>query len=198
MLSEVQAPSNLRPQFDEPHLFEMYFLHRGSIPRMLDTINVLSQDVQQEYPKRPTLYEYEKKHNWKERYKKMHESVIKELESGVALHYDRINQIANLAAAGLAKRLVNALQSNDETAMRVFTSDMFKHLWEIQRTERGLPMTITKKNMTFSGRAKADDALRSAGLGHVADAIDQASPEKLMAMLEMMGGARVEIPAIIQ
>lgn len=195
---QTSFSSTSRTQYDEPHLFEMYFMHFGNIPKMLQTISVLSPEQRVAYPARPTLYEYEKKFEWKERYRKFKDSVVKEMESGVALHYDRLNQIANLAAAGLLRRMVLALQSGTEKDLRIFTMEALKIIWEVTRCERGLPTHVSKTSHKFSGIEQSENALRNAGLGHVAEAIKKASPEVLKTMLDMMGGDVFEMPGFLQ
>ncbi len=173
-------------------------MHHGNIPRMLDTIAMLPPEQRAEYPARQTLYAYEKKHQWKERYKRMQSAVIAKLESGVALHYDRINQIANLAATGLAKRLVEALQTADAEKQRVFTGDLLKIVWEMQRTERGLPTHITKMTQTNVMSSPAENRLRARGLGKIADTLKQMPQQQLLQIINMLGGDVVETPAILR
>ena len=112
---------------------------------MLATIALLSPADQANYPKRPTLYEYEKRYGWKEKFKRMEKSVFDELNSHVSLEYQRLNQIADLAARGTLLHMVQALQSGRAEDLKIFTAKGLHDLWFMQRVERGLPTRISEE-----------------------------------------------------
>lgn len=193
-----------RKQYDEAAIFEMYCLHDGKVAQIVRTIAVLSPEEKLQYPSEMTLYRYEREFGWKERFQKLKKSVIEKAAEDNAMQWHRINRTADLAISGLLKRMLDALQrsaAGEEGALDVFTPDLFYKIWEIQRTERGLPVRISEQNGHLRMEEPIEESrrkLENAGLGKATEYVRKASPEVLRDILKKMGGDRYEIPAILR
>ncbi len=127
------------PRYDTERLFERYCACAGSIEEMLRVFESLPLEERNRMASRATLYRYEKQFNWKQRYDLIRKGVLDDLGKDVALNYERINQLADIALRGLVMRLHKAL---DEGDLSSFNAKTLQVLWTIQRTERGLPTNI--------------------------------------------------------
>lgn len=172
-------------------------MHHGNIPRMLATIGLLSPADRAAFPKRPTLYEYEKRYNWKDRYRRMEKAVLDELNSSVALEYQRLNQMAGLAVRGTMLHMVKAIQSGREEDLRIFNGKMLNDFWKMQRVERGLPTGISEEESkriqrsyhTERSSKTSEEYFRSHGLEKVWNFIKSKPPNYFLQVMAQLVGS---------
>ena len=141
-------------------------------------------------------------------------SVNKQVVSGIheqerkqhALTYEQLNKVASLSLAGLLKRMVDALNSQDPKQMTVFTMEQLDRIWRITRTERGLTTSISHEygNATDSfsseyyGKEGAIKRLHEMGHGALADAFVVMTPDLRAKFLEEQGIEVPKEPAILR
>jgi hypothetical protein len=181
----------------------MYCLHDGKVAQIIRTVRALAPEEQFQYPSEMTLYRYEQQFRWKERFQKIRRSVIEQAAKENAMVWHRINRTADLVLLGLTKRLTDALQrsaAGEEGALDVFTADLFYKLWEIHRTERGLPTRVNEQNgrLNIEPIEERRRSLENAGMGKAVEYVRKASPEVLRRILREMGMDRMETPAILR
>jgi hypothetical protein len=183
----------------ELELFELYCAHAGRIDLMVITIKSMSPEEQVRYPSRSSLYSYQNKHRWRERFAAIKDALYDHDRKKNGLTYERINLLASVATNGLLKRLADALNSTNPKDMTVFTGQLFEAVWRIHRTERNLPTAISQENAHMTPdfdeiRHRRLDAL---GYGGMSDAVEKMTPE-LMAKFLDEAGISAETPPFLR
>jgi len=128
-------------------IFDFYCLANGKASEMIKLIDQLPTDKRRLFPKKVCLYNIVKREGFARRYKILLDSVMKSKEKEIALTFETLNNMARAISVRYMERL---LQKENANPLDVSHKDL-NTIWQITRTERGLPTNITHTTNTEIG-----------------------------------------------
>lgn len=141
--------------YDREFLFYVFCLSGGSIEKMLIVKKEMPPEVWKIIPKRSKLYSLSKEEKWKEKYKEIADDIMDKVDKELGMSYkEKIFKMAHMIADLLMAKFKKAILEND---YKWVTTRDVKIMWEICRTERGLPIRINDSGQRFNNRPRWND-----------------------------------------
>ena len=169
----VRLTSSLREQkkearlgvkiYDRSYLYHLFCMAGGKVSEMWKYLQQLPPEQQKDFPSNKTLYRIHKDEGWAVRYTEFQAMLKTRMEGEDAMTYERMNKSAGyvlslflMRMAGLANKFSEP--NADKSKIPISSKDL-KYLWEMLRTEKGLPQNITKTSIHDSREDGIDDAI---------------------------------------
>lgn len=150
-------------RYDRSYLYHLFCMSGGKVSEMWKYLQQLPPEQQKDFPCNKTLYLIHKDESWASRYTEFQAMLKTRMEGEDAMTYERMNKSAGyvlslflLRMAGLATKF--SAPNADKSKIPISSKDL-KYLWEMMRTEKGLPQNITKTNIHDSREDGIDDTI---------------------------------------
>ncbi len=175
----------------------------GMIQEMIRMVDQFPPEARCKIPKQRTLYNLQKEKDWKNKYLELTKAIRGRMEDQNGLTYDRLNKAASsvlglfmLKLAGIAGDYGGLDNQKSSSKIPVKASDL-KMLWEIMRTERGLPQNITKTSIEDSREDGIDSVIEKEAGQEFLDMVDKLDEDTVA---NLLSGLKVddEPPSFIE
>lgn len=192
-VQDEKNPTPICRRYNVETLFDFFLMAYGQPARMIDIVNELPPNTRKLFPKRTALYNIIKRENFARRYDNTVKILKKQRENEIGMSFEKLDNIARVVLMRYYERLGNPKEGVEPL---VVSHKDVATMWQITRTERGLPTNITHNtNVDVDGGVKR--IFEKKGVSDLLDAFKSLPKENRKQLLNKIEDGKTDTPKLL-